>query len=140
MPVSDPVSVVTALGPQAASTSASINTSRTCSPAPTANANNPSCAACAIEAIEIVTRSGNTNDDDAAAGDGYLDTAVPFHGCLWTDTRDLPRGRPQAGDRHLNFHENRDNLLAASTSGTTSTPWRAAITATPATAPAPRRC
>jgi hypothetical protein len=29
------------------------------------------------------------------------------------DTRDLPRGRPQAGDRHLNFHENRDNLAAS---------------------------
>lgn len=59
-----------------------------------------------------MTCSGNTKDaDDAAAGNGYVDTAVPFHGCLWTDTRDLPRGRPQAGDRHLNFHENRDNLI-----------------------------
>ena len=27
------------------------------------------------------------------------------------DTRDLPLGTSQVGDRHLNFHETRDNLL-----------------------------
>ena len=29
----------------------------------------------------------------------------------------LPQGRSQAGDRHLNFHETRDNLPAPATSG-----------------------
>jgi hypothetical protein len=28
-----------------------------------------------------------------------------------TDARHLPDGRPQAGDRHLNFHPQRDNLF-----------------------------
>ncbi len=28
------------------------------------------------------------------------------------DAQHLPQGRRQAGDRHLNFHESRDNLLA----------------------------
>ena len=30
--------------------------------------------------------------------------------CLLTDARDLPSGRHQAGDRHLNSHAQRDNL------------------------------
>jgi hypothetical protein len=33
----------------------------------------------------------------------------PF-GCSWPITRDLPLGRTQAGDRHLNFYEDRDTL------------------------------
>lgn len=31
-------------------------------------------------------------------------------GCSWRITRDLPRGNAQVGDRHLKFHEDRDNL------------------------------
>jgi len=32
-------------------------------------------------------------------------------------TQHLPQGRSQAGDRHLNFHETRDNLLAPAEPG-----------------------
>jgi hypothetical protein len=39
-----------------------------------------------------------------------LVTAVPFLGCSWRITRDLPLGGSQVGDRHLKFHETRDNL------------------------------
>jgi hypothetical protein len=31
-------------------------------------------------------------------------------GVLWRNARHLPHGRSQAGDRHLNFYETRDNL------------------------------
>ncbi|MDA8291067.1 MAG: hypothetical protein M0Z33_05220 [Actinomycetota bacterium] len=34
----------------------------------------------------------------------------------WRSPEHLPDGRRQAGDRHLNFHDDRDNL-------STSTPW-----------------
>jgi hypothetical protein len=30
--------------------------------------------------------------------------------CSWRITRDLPDGRAQVGDRHLNFYESWDNL------------------------------
>jgi hypothetical protein len=43
----------------------------------------------------------------------FLVTAVPCLVGSWRNTRDLPSGRPQAGDRHLNFHESRDNLVVA---------------------------
>jgi len=39
---------------------------------------------------------------------------VPF--LVWVvlaDTRHLPAGRSQVGDRHLNSHKTRDNLWAA---------------------------
>jgi hypothetical protein len=39
-------------------------------------------------------------------------------GVPWSVTRDLPRGRAQVGDRHLKFHEDRDNL-AENTTGRT---------------------
>ena len=39
-----------------------------------------------------------------------LVTAVPFLGCSWRITRDLPLGGSQVGDRHLKFYETRDNL------------------------------
>ncbi len=38
---------------------------------------------------------------------GPLPSGVP-----WSVTRDLPPGRAQVGDRHLKFHEDRDNLCA----------------------------
>jgi hypothetical protein len=38
--------------------------------------------------------------------------AVPsFVGVLGRSPEDLPSGRPQVRDRHLKFHEDRDNLL-----------------------------
>ena len=37
-------------------------------------------------------------------------TAVPFLSTFLAEARHLPRGRHRAGDRHLNFHETRDNL------------------------------
>lgn len=37
--------------------------------------------------------------------------AVPsFVGVLGRSPEDLPSGRPQVRDRHLKFHEDRDNL------------------------------
>src|ERR1019366_9664558 len=35
---------------------------------------------------------------------------VPCLGCSWRNARYLPAGRDQAGDRHLKFHDARDNL------------------------------
>jgi hypothetical protein len=37
----------------------------------------------------------------------------PSSRCSWRITRDLPDGRAQVGDRHLNLYESRDNLPAA---------------------------
>jgi hypothetical protein len=38
--------------------------------------------------------------------------AVPsFVGVLGRSPEDLPSGRPQVRDRHLKFHEERDNLV-----------------------------
>ena len=42
---------------------------------------------------------------DSSSSDGPL-----LDRCLLTDARDLPPGRHQAGDRHLNSHAQRDNL------------------------------
>jgi hypothetical protein len=39
-------------------------------------------------------------------------TAVPFPGVLGGSPEYLPHGRSQVRDRHLKFHETRDNLLA----------------------------
>ena len=42
----------------------------------------------------------------------FLVTVVPcLLGSSLADAQHLPQGRRQAGDRHLNFHETRDNLL-----------------------------
>ena len=42
--------------------------------------------------------------------------AVPsFVGVLGRSPEDLPSGRPQVRDRHLKFHEERDNLAPHST-------------------------
>jgi len=38
-----------------------------------------------------------------------LVTAVPCLGSSLADAQHLPQGRRQAGDRHLKFHETRDN-------------------------------
>jgi hypothetical protein len=35
---------------------------------------------------------------------------VPFLVVLLADNPDLPAGRTQVGDRHLNFYDERDNL------------------------------
>jgi hypothetical protein len=35
---------------------------------------------------------------------------VPLLSVVLADTRDLPDGRSQAGDRHLKIHDERDNL------------------------------
>ena len=39
-----------------------------------------------------------------------LVTVVPCLGGVLADAQHLPQRRCQAGDRHLNFHETRDNL------------------------------
>ena len=43
----------------------------------------------------------------------YLVTVVPcLLGSSLADAQHLPHGRRQVGDRHLKFHESRDNLPA----------------------------
>ena len=39
------------------------------------------------------------------------------------DAQLLPRGRTQAGDRHLNFHEGRDNLADITRGHLVRLPW-----------------
>ena len=40
------------------------------------------------------------------------------------DTRDLPDGRPRAGDRHLKIYDERDNLIGYAVSFTLKSPKR----------------
>src|SRR5665811_1365718 len=87
----------------------------TCKPAPTANASKPSRMSSATSAITTLTRSG-TASPSASRAPGFflwysLVTVVPcLLGSSLVDAQHLPHGRRQAGDRHLKFHETRDNL------------------------------
>ena len=98
-------------GPATAVTSASNIACITCSPVPTARASRPSRRSAATSAIATFTCFG-TAGGASLAGTFFLWycllTAVPCSvGLSWRTPNTY---RCQAGDRHLNFHEERDNL------------------------------
>jgi hypothetical protein len=107
------VGVVAALGPTSPSTSAASSSPSTPRPVPTASASSPSLAAPASSASAIVTCSGSTNP--ASAGRvGCVCLAMwrspsveRLGGCPTPTTR-----QASGGDRHLKFHDVRDNLGA----------------------------
>ena len=105
-------------GPHTALTSACINWAITCNPAPTARASSPSRMSAAISSIATLTCSGTDSMLVSASFIWYLlFTVVPcLLGSSLADAQHLPQGRHQAGDRHLKFHESRDNLKRSSSS------------------------
>jgi hypothetical protein len=101
------------LGPANAVTDCSIKVCMTCNPAPTDSASRPSVAEWAISASATVTSSGMVSPSVLASTSLVwycLPMAVPFLVVFLADHPDLPLGRAQVGDRHLNFYELRDNL------------------------------
>ena len=82
---------------------------------PTANASRPSRMSSATSAITTLTRSGTASSSASRAPLFFLwyslVTVVPcLLGSSLVDAQHLPHGRRQVGDRHLKFHESRDNL------------------------------
>src|SRR5690349_10526796 len=77
--------------------------------------------------------SGNSGNPAASAASarrtvGTVVMAVPclLRGVLGRSPEDLPHGRTQVRDRHLNFHEDRDNLMLAK--GTQDSPVTSRMT------------
>jgi DDE superfamily endonuclease len=103
-----------ALGPASATTDSSISVPMTCSPAPTDSASSPSRAEWAISPSATETCSGMVSSGLLAWRPGS-GTACPWRSpslvVLLADHPRPPRRQDSGGgDRHLNFHELRDNL------------------------------
>src|SRR4051794_22457116 len=98
----------------------------TCRPVPTASASSPSRIEPAISAIATLTCSGTATPAGVSIFCFwyFLVTAVPCRWCL--GGRPTPTSRPvRAGDRHLNFHETRDNLSRRPAGSRWRPPWSA---------------
>jgi hypothetical protein len=77
---------------------------------PTARASNPSRSSPANSTSDTLTVSGTAARVDLPFWYVFR-TAGPLpRGALGGSPEYLPHGRAQVGDRHLNFHETRDNL------------------------------
>ena len=98
-------------GPQAAVTSASISCCITCRPAPTARASSPSriSAAISLHRHAHLVRHGQRARVERSSL-VLLGHSGPLSWVVLADAQHLPHGRSRAGDRHLKFHESRDNL------------------------------
>ena len=94
-------------------------------------ANRPSRTSAAISLIATLPTSGTATTVDgcplvlvpAVHFWESLLTVVPLSWDVLADTRDLPLGKSQAGDRHLNFHDVQGNLRLPAKTWLTLTAW-----------------